>query len=501
MKRALLLGLVLCACGRAPRTVGISVPYEVDTLDPHARNTLSHFSIVSHFYEPLVTSDADMKLRPCLARLWENPDPSTWVFHLQPHVTFHGGRPLTAEDVVYSIRRLTAAKPGEVLEMTGYVLYISEVAALDPLTVRIRTSRPLSILLNKLRFVSIVPKGSTAATLAGKADGTGPYVLEEWRKGEVVRMASNERYWGTKPALAKVEIRLDRAPEAAAQDLIAGRSQLIQCDSRKAEGLVRQAGRFELARRPSLFIKYLGFDVAREAVPYVSVRPNPFRDKRVRQAIHRAVDRERLVAGLSSDAVPATQIVPPTIFGFNPRVSAPLHDVARGRALLQQAGLAGGFEATVHVRKLFTEAAYLLRDQLRALDILLEVKVLGDAEFLEAADRGEPALVLSRFGAPTGDASDILDNALHSLDRARHMGLNNIGGYSNPRVDEGIEQSAATNGLQARRRALEDVVELIMEDLPWIPLYVDQNVYALDRSLSWQPRNDSFILASEIGLR
>src|SRR5262245_31893696 len=108
------LGLCLAAgisCARPAHptaAVRIAVPYDVSTLDPHARDTLSSVAITSHFYEPLVTTDGDLRIRPCLARVWENPDDATWVFRLQPGARFHSGKPARAADVVYSFKRLLA---------------------------------------------------------------------------------------------------------------------------------------------------------------------------------------------------------------------------------------------------------------------------------------------------------------------------------------------------------------------------------------------------------
>src|SRR5262249_12993089 len=158
-----------------------------------------------------------------------------------------------ARDVVYSLDRLIHGRPEERLEMRGYALYISEVTAVGPLTVRVRTSRPLSILLNKLRFVAIVPEGATTASLETRTDRTGPYKLVEWQRGKLLRLVRNEDYWATRAALARVEIQLDRSPDAAVKDMLEGRSQLAQCNSRKAEAAVRDSGRFDLERRPSLF--------------------------------------------------------------------------------------------------------------------------------------------------------------------------------------------------------------------------------------------------------
>lgn len=504
----LLMGLLLvsqwtASCDRAspPEThaIRIAVPYDVSTLDPHARDTLSNLAIDSHFYEALVTADPDMNVRPGLAASWESPDNSTWIFRLRPSVRFHSGRPLRSADVVYSIDRLLGDSR---LEVAGYVLYLTEVSAVDPLTVRIRTTRPPGVFLSKLRFVSVVPEGSTSGELAERADGTGPYRLERWRSRQLVGMRRNEDYWGPKPELSEVEFLLNRSSEQAVEDLLAGRCQLAEISAKPLEARVQAAGRFEILRRPSLFLKYLGFDVYREVTPYANVKPNPFRKKAVREAIHLAIDRRRLVSQLATEAVPATQIVPSSyVFGFDPRIPAPLHDPARARTLLAEAGLGRGFRATLHVRKIFPEAAYLVRDQLKEVGIDLEVAVLGDEDFFELARRREFSMYLTRVGSGTGDASDILENALHSLSADRSLGYSNYGGYANREVDRAIEESARLESAPARREAIERIVARVMGDVVWVPLYVDQHVYALDRGFSWQPRNDNCVLAAEISRR
>lgn len=494
---ALWLAVPLAACAPGPDTSGIavSVPYAIDTLDPHARNILGNFALVSNFYDSLVSTDADLKIRPSLARLWENPDRTTWIFHLRPGVRFADGSPLTAEDVIATLERLRTT-PG--LEMTTFVPHISEATALDTLTVRIRTPQPLSILLNKLCFVAITRKG--AAALDRTPNGTGPYVLAEWTPG-LLRLQRRDDYWGAKPAFHDVTYRLGRSPIEAADDVLSGRSQLAQCNSRKAEARVRDARRFDLLRQPSVFLKYLSFDLVREQTPFASVKRNPFLNKLVRQAINLSIDRNRLVASLSADAAPANQLVPPAIFGFNPAIPPPLHDPQEARALLKKAGLPGGFHATLLSRRLFADAAHAVREQLKDIGITLDIEIQEDPAFFDTIDRHEFSFFLSRFGCPTGDASDILEGGLHSRDAARNMGRANDSGYSSAQVDRLIEESAGIEGLKDRREVLQGVTALVMEDLPWIPLYVDLDVYAKDPSLVWRPRNDSYILAAEVGRR
>jgi peptide/nickel transport system substrate-binding protein len=495
----LALALLAAACRTGPptpaRPLVIAVPWELDTLDPHAKNFVATFAVVSQFYEPLVSTDAEMHLQPCLASRWENPDPSTWVFHLRRNVVFHGGKPLRAEDVVYTIERLLT---DNTLEMGGYVLYIASVRARDDYTVEIRTQRPVSVLLNKLRFVEIIPKGSAPGLLATRPDGTGPYRLATW-KGNEMKLAVNERYWGIKPEVPRVDLHLARSPDAALAELLDGRAQLVLCPS-KARAAALSPDRFRIRRRPNIFVKYMSYDLARDETPYCSARPNPFKDPRVREAIDLAIDRRALIAGLPTEAVPASQLVPPFIFGYDSKIPESRPDLPRARELMAQAGLQAGFDVTLDVRRIFSDAALLVAAALRPIGIRVTLRVAPDKEFFARMDRRDSTFHLSRFGCLTGDLSDILDNALHTPDPQRHFGIHNYVGYSNPDVDRAIEESSRIQAINTRRNALQKISEMLVKDRVWISLYVDEDVYALDRRLEWQPRNDGLILAADIRL-
>lgn len=484
-------------CGPAPERdnkVSIAVPYEVTSLDPHAEARLSNLSVLSNVYEGLVGSDAEMRVVPALATRWESADPLTWTFRLRPAVAFHSGRPLRAADVVYSLNRVLRRDD---LGMRGSLLNVASVKALDDLSVEVRTTRPTRILLNKLSALPIVPEGASDDRLGAAPDGTGPYLFAGWTKGRSLRLLRNQRYWAGPAAVREVEFQLNRGQDEAVQGLLAGTCQIAQCDSKQAGQAVAASPRHTVLRRSNLFVKYLGFDLSRDATPACSVRPNPFRNRLVRRAIHLAIDRHRLVAELSNYAVPALQPVPRFVFGFNPEIPEVADDKARARALLREAGLEGGFEVVLHARRLLGDAAMLVKEELKPVGIRVSVKLLPDAEFFAVLGRREASFWISRFACSSGDASDFLDEAVHSATEA-HLGTKNYGGYANPELDHAIEASAGIDRPDARRAALQQAMAIVMEELVWVPLYNDQDVYAVDRSLSWQPRSDSFIRAADI---
>ena len=430
-------------------SITISVPYELDSLDPHEHNTISDFTIASHFYEPLVRTDAQLRVRPCLAQSWESPDPLTWVFRLEPAVKFHSGKVMRAEDVIYSIRRLLESRT---LEMRGRVGNVQEVIEIDPSQVMIRMKRPIASFLSQLNFVLIVPAGSTSESLRQKVDGTGPYQLVDRENGTLIRMRRNDKYWGVQPPLKIVTFLLSRTHDQAMMDLVSGTCRLIQSNDKEMKEEASRRARFRVFEHDSLFIKYLSYDVARNATPYCSAKSNPFKSLLVRKAIQLAIDRPRLVAGLATSAIPATQPIPDFVFGFDPEIKVPAYDPAEAASLLARAGFHGGFDVTLHVRRILQQSAELIKQQLAAIGIRVIVKALPDHEFFNAVDKRDASLFLTRFGCVTGDAGDLLEDTIHSQDPTGRFGISNYGGYDNPEVNRLIEQCAAASNAGARLR-------------------------------------------------
>jgi peptide/nickel transport system substrate-binding protein len=492
------LAAAVIACQKTPRPVApftISVPYEIESLDPHARDLTSQLAVTSHVYEPLVTRDRDMAIRPCLALRWFSPNPLTWVFELRGGVRFHDGRPLTSADVVATFERL---RQHPELEIALYANEVESARALDPLRVELRTRRPVAALLNKLSLVFIVPSDAGPG-LARQACGTGRYRVAQSSLPGELRLAANDAHWAGPPPLRDVRLRLARAAADALQDLVSGASQFAQLGTRAAERALEKRPELVVRRSTGVFLKFLGYDVARERTPYVRDRPNPFRDSRVRQALALAVDRARLVEQLPIPAVPATQLVPAAIFGFDPALRPQPPDAARARALLTDAGLGSGFEVTLHARQLAGgESAEAVRQMLAAIGIRATVVQLLEPEFRHIVQE-PPSLFLTRYACDTGDASDVLNAVIHTIDPSRGFGYGNFGRFSDPVLDAQIEQSSAIERAEVRRVELQRILAAVGAAHAVLPLYYDQNVFALERDRVWEPRADGYVLAWEIG--
>ncbi len=486
------LCLAACAGARGPGddTLRIGASYELTSLDPHREDTLSNSALLSNVYEPLVATDGEMKLVPRLARTWENPDPRTWIFHLRRGVVFHDGSPFSAADVAASLARLRSDAR---LEMGKKLSGVEEVRVRDGFTIELRTREPDRTLLQKLTGVLVVPRAS-----AGRPEGvgSGPYRIEAWSERSL-RLVRFEGYWGPPAAFSRAEYQLGLPPPAALDALRRGASALAEAQGQRVSGA--DALRFRVARRESLYTKFLAFDLARPRSPGVPGRPNPFRDRRVRRALHLALDRSALVARLTADAEPASQPVPRSVFGFHPGLPLPLHDAARAQDLLREAGLPVGFEGVLHTRHVLEEPARLVARDLRAVGVRLEVRALTDAEFFETLRRGEASVWLDRVACISGDAYEFLADFLHSRDPERRLGRSNDSGLADPELDRAIERSAEIEDDMERRDALSDLLARVVDELLVLPLFVDRDVYVHDPRIAFAPRYDGEIRAYEVG--
>ncbi len=482
------------ACRRQPDSITIAIPYDVDTLDPHVHDSVGSLSVLFHVYDALVATDAAMRLRPGLALRWENPDPTTWIFRLRPGVVFHDGSPLRAADVVASFERVLA----EDVEVKTYLLDVAQVRALDNQTVEVRTSYPDQAFLNGLANVAITPRGATREALEASPNGTGPYVPVEWRKSQGIRLRRYDRYWGERPPLREVSFQLNTPPEEALNGLLAGRFQLISDYATAARLPLGSEGRYQILRAAGLFTVMLDYDLWRDVTPFCDAKRNPFKDGRVRRAMDLAIDRRKLIAESSVNGWPAAQPVPSFVFGFDPGIGEPSPGPATARALLADAGFDRGFRVTLHAPPFHERPAQVVKRQLREVGIDVDVRVTPPSDYSRLVHGRELSFWVVSLACATGDASELFSNLVHSTDARHRWGTWNWNGYANPQLDRAIEESGAIRDTAGRRTALARIMRTVVDERIVLPLYLEEHVYATERTLSWHPRYDGFVRAMEM---
>ncbi|WWT75848.1 ABC transporter substrate-binding protein [Lautropia mirabilis] len=335
------------------------------TLDPHAVNVGLNFNLLHQMYEPLVIRLADNSLQGALAESWkQTDDPSVWAFKLRPGVKFHDGTPLTAADVVFSLKRAQAPSS----QMKSLLSSVREVVAVDPLTVHIRTQGPDLVLPDNLTNLFIMSEARTRAhqaeapqDTASKTEnyatrhvnGTGPYTLVSREVDSRTVMKLNPTYWGKGQfplqvtELTYVPIK---SPATRVAALLSGEIDFLQDVPAQDVARLKSNANLKVASGLENRTIFLGLDVGSAKLRHSSVTDrNPLADARVREALALAIDRDAIqkavMRGLSS---PTGMLAAPFVNGYTKALAAyPKADPARARQLLAEAGYPEGFTLTL----------------------------------------------------------------------------------------------------------------------------------------------------------
>ncbi len=481
--RAALLGVLLAcalaACRKAAApvadTLTIVLSNDVSSLDPNQEVESVTDSVLFNAYEPLVAFDHDLRAQPLIAESWQHLAPERWRFKLRANVRFHDGALLTADDVRESLLRLRDAPT---LEAAHFGAVIADVVAVAPDTVEVVTREPRS-LLTSLPFLYITrpaPAGTFPPFI-----GTGPYRIVERVPGHKVRLERVDTYWGGPAAYREVTFVPVREPDQRALRITQGLADIAY--GIPHEQLLKPLPGVRLVRHAGLTVYYIGLDVGD--------RPdNPFRDQRVREAMHLAIDREALVRdSLHGAGAPAAQPVAPLVFGYEPAIKVPARDVARAKSLMAAAGFGSGFDVRIDLPRNRGTLGTLLRAQLAEVGIRLEPHNVEDVYAL--AESGKSAMFVVGWDCSSGESSEFYEFVLHT--RTKAFGQGNYGGWSNAEIDRIAERNGAELDTRKRQTMLREAATLSMRELPVIPLYVADDVYAVREGISLKLRADSEI--------
>jgi peptide/nickel transport system substrate-binding protein len=472
------------ACAKAPPppdSLRILTTTDVRTLDPNAEVEQTTDAVLSNVYEPLVDLDEGLEPRPVLAESWEHPQPERWRFRLRKNVRFHDGSPLTAETVRSAFESVRKAEAQA--EAAQFLNDVRDVVVVDAGTVDLVTSGPRALLAS-LSFLHVT-KPNAAGAFPPLA-GTGPYRLKERREGAYLSMERWDDYWGPRPEFAFATYE----PIASAEDRLT-RVERHQADI--AFAIPPDLARWprpgvRIARGTGLTVVYLGFGMA-------PGRDNPFTDRRVRRAFHLAIDRHEMLRRVlhGTGALP-TQPVAPRVFGFDPELPVPRADTGASRRLLAEAGHGHGLKVRLDYPFGRDAAASLAKEQLARVGVTVELNGLERGVLWEQASRS--SLFLAGWDCSTGEAGEFFQFCLHTPRGA--YGAANYGGFSNRRIDEIVETNAAVLDQRQRLALLQEAARIAMSELPVLPLYVEDDIYALRAGLTFPARADNALRLGQV---
>ncbi len=331
------------------------------TLDPHRQYEITPPQIMRAVYETLVTlpdkgATID-RVEPLLAESYTiSDDALVYTFKLRSDVKFASGNPMTAEDVVFSFKRMGALQDNP---SWLYSDHVASIEAPDASTVKITLKEPNAAFLSMLvspNFAVVDSKvvkgqGGTDADDAKDADkatdwldnnsaGTGPYMIKEWKRGEQVVIERNPNYWRGAAPFDRIIFR--EIPDDAARQQALERGDIDIAVGLDVDAIKRLEGNsnLQVITGNTLDMTYLALTMNAEL-------SQPLADKRVRQAIKLAIDYDGIINGLlGGTALHLPTIIPLGLLGTDPAL-APKRDVAQAKALLKEAGYENGFELTM----------------------------------------------------------------------------------------------------------------------------------------------------------
>lgn len=495
------------------QSVRISQGSDVLSLDPHANLESPTFSVQCNLYEPLTDTDAENNLVPCLAERWENVDETTWMFYLRDGVQFHGGEAFTADDVVFTLRR---ALDWPKSRLSSEIQTIETVDAVDENTVRITTRGPDVILPLRLTMALMMNREWTEAQLAeggegrlaSQANGTGAYKLTSFRKDEACVLTVNEAYWGDEPDVKELIFDPTASDATRMAGLQRGEFDLVVHVPPRYVEQVEGLEDYSIIERPSLRLIYLGLDCGRKQSPGIlGLDENPLTDPRVRQAIALGIDNELIVKTImAGHATPADQLLPPGVTGHDPNLRLDRPDYERAQTLLAEAGYPEGFAIRLdgpNDRYINDEMILqAVAQELAQIGIEVEVNAMPKARFFSMEREGETSFFLIGWSNSSGDGAATFEHLLHTPDRERELGGGNTAtNYSNPQLDALTEAAAQEFDPQLREGLLQKANAVAMGDLPHIPLHFQNNLFALNARLQWQPRLDTQIRGMDLHIK
>ncbi|MGX9963659.1 ABC transporter substrate-binding protein [Roseomonas sp. F4] len=515
--RRALAGLAcLAAMAAGPagaQTLSIGMAGAVTSVDPHFYNASPNNSIAMQIFDRLVERGANGALAPGLAESWRPVSETVWEFRLRPGVTWHDGRPLTADDIAFSFTRARNV-PNSPGGFGGFLRNIASVTGVDATTLRIETRGPSPGLPGDLVNVAVIARhaaedATTADFNAGRAAiGTGAFRLRSFRPGDRIELERNPAWWGAQVTWEGASYRMMPNPAGRTAALLSGDVDMIEMPSASDLPRLRGSAQVVLVEAPGLRVIYLApRHGAAVPAPFVTAADgsalpsNPLARREVRQALSLAVNRTGLAERvLEGTAAPTVQILPQGTFSAVPGLTVGEAAADRARALLASAGYPGGFRLTLHVPTDrypgATSVAQAVAQMWTRIGVRTSVASLPWSAY--ATQRDSFAVHVVGLGNATFDASSMLVNVLGTPDQARGIGAGNTTGYSNPALDSLVARAAGTFADPEREALLREATTMAMEDAAIIPLYHQTNSWALRRGLTYEPRLDERTLAKDV---
>lgn len=479
---------------------------DIKTLDPLQTADTQSDVPVDAIYNMLLTYNPQSKVIPSLAQSWQIQDGGKrYILHLRHGVRFSNGDAFTAQDVVDELDRAMNPKnadpySGALSAVVGYGAYQkkpvgtpSGLTSPNPYTVVIQLTQPQGFFLNALTLPSVggIPDPAAVAkygqNYTNHPVGTGPYMLSAYQPGQSLTLVRNPYYWGAKPKIATVNMLFNLTPQTGLQMFEKGQLDVFPA---AAQFEIPSADYLTVLSNPALKADYYRAPVIGISMAFLNEQLVPaFKNVKVRQAINYAVNKTALIRTFNGRGLPATQILPPGMPGYQPSLKGYPYNPRKARQLLAEAGYKKGFTVTMWVPSdpNYLNPAQVIQSELGQVGITLKLRTMTLATYEQGMSANK---VPMGFEYWTEDYPDPQDFLFYMLDPSLVNGNGNFANWVDPQFAK-LEQTA--NNLppsqDARRYQLYDQAQSIaMAQAPWLFGWFPVQDALISPSLSPSPK-------------
>ncbi|KAB2791248.1 ABC transporter substrate-binding protein [Brucella anthropi] len=449
-------------------TINIGSLYEPQNLDNTAGAGQGiNEAFNGNVYEALFRLADDGKVEPVLSKDYSvSDDGLTYTFKLQPGVTFHSGAPLTSKDVKFSIERVAA--PESKSSRKSSLKTISAVETPDDETVVVKlSSRSISLPYN-LSYVWVV--NDEAKDLQSKEDGTGPYELEDRRRGSSLSMKRFDKYWGAKPKNGEVVFQYFTDASALNNALLTGSVDIItSVQSPDSLAQFKDNPDFTVSEGQSTTKLLLAYND----------RIAPFDNAKVRKALARAIDDQKLLKAVWGDyGTLIGSFVPPTDPWYVDLTKVDAYDPESAKELLKEAGYPDGFTFTIDTPNYDPHpiAAQFIQSELAKVGVTVKINVITANEWYTKVYKAH-------------DFQATLQEHVNHRDIVFYGNPDFYWGYNNPKVVELIKEAEASATTDEQTAKLTEANKIIAEDAASNWFYLYPQIVVSKKSVSGYPIN------------
>lgn len=465
--------------GTAAKLITIAMASDAANLDPVNCKDNADIWLITLFGEGLVKcSDDGKKVEPCLAKSWDiSSDNLTYTFHLRDDVKFSNGAKMTADDVVYCLKR---ARDTKASQWTFSLTSMKDITAKDANTVVVTLNEASAAFLSDLAMFNayIMPKSYCESTgdtgLSQKPVGTGPYMLNEWKKGEYVSFKKNPYYWQSgKPKTDEIKFTIVSDDNTRMMQLQSGSIDINSSVPASLMGTAASSSKLAAKTYNSTMVYYVTLNTTKENL----------KDAKVRQALEYATDKTALsktvTYGYGKKAISFISESDP-YFDKN-LTDAHAYNIAKAKSLLAEAGKSN---LTLNIMissgsALYQQIATVLKEQWAQAGITLNITQL-DRTAVKAAFKG-----LTYEVELTGWNNDIIDTTewvdyacVYANDKCAFTG------WQNKDVETWAAQAKKELNTTKRQEYYSKIQESWQSDCPLIPLFSMPNLVAMKKTVT-----------------